>query len=120
VYDALFGTVPGMNDHFPAIPRDPKTIQNRTIAIVRAVIVPTAMDIGLSMPFKDDRFVDPITNTTKNLSSAAAAGGKLLRFHQELMSCILKGNLNCMETTRLSDLPEETNDSTGSQQQSPD
>jgi hypothetical protein len=120
VYDALFGTVPGMNDHFPAIPRDPKTIQNRTIAIVRAVIVPTAMDIGLSMPFVDDRFLDPITHTIRDMSSADMTGKKLLLFHNALMSCILQGNSNCMETTKLSDLPEETYDSTGSQEQSPD
>jgi hypothetical protein len=59
VYDSIFGTVPWMNDHLLAIQRQPKTIQNRAVVVVRAVVVPTAMDLGLSIPFRSEQISDP-------------------------------------------------------------
>jgi len=59
VYDSIFGTVPWMNDHLLAIQRQPKTVQNRAVVVVRAVVVPTAMDLGLSIPFRSEQISDP-------------------------------------------------------------
>jgi hypothetical protein len=69
VYDSIFGTVPWMNDHLLAIQRQPKTIQNRAVVVVRAVVVPTAMDLGLSIPFRSEQISDPITSSSLRLST---------------------------------------------------
>jgi hypothetical protein len=106
-WDAVFGSVPVMKDVF-AFPRAPKTIQNRSIAVVRAVVVPTAMDLGLSVPFRNDRITDPVTGTSKSLSSSAQTSNKLQEFHQDLMHCVLAGDNNCLTEIRLSEMPEQT------------
>lgn len=106
-WDAVFGGVPVMKDMF-AFPRGPKTIQNRSIAVVRAVIVPTAMDLGLSIPFRDDRITDPVTGTSKSFSSWAQTSNKFQEFHLRTMHCILEGRDDCMISVRLSGVPEQT------------
>jgi hypothetical protein len=108
VYEAIFGTVPWMNDHILAVRRDPKTIQNRSLAVVRAVVVPTAMDVGLGMPFRADDIYDPVTETSKSLSSLGQTSNKFQGFHQSLMRCILEASQDCMTEVRLSRISEQT------------
>ncbi|MGA7793855.1 MAG: Ig domain-containing protein [Candidatus Acidiferrales bacterium] len=109
-YEAVFGTVPWMKDHILAIPREPLTVQNRSVAVVRAVVVPTAFDLGLSMPFRSDHIEDPISQTSKSLSSVAQTNNKLAEFHKKFIACILKGeDPDCRSTTHLSDIKEITN-----------
>lgn len=106
-WEAVFGSVPVMKEVLE-FPRGPKTIQNRSIAVVRAVVVPTAMDLGLSIPFRDDRITDPVTGTSESFSSSAQTSNKFQEFHQELMNCILGGGYDCMTSVRLSGIPEQT------------
>jgi hypothetical protein len=107
-YEAIFGTVPWMKDHILAIPRAPLTVENRSVAVVRAVIAPTAMDMGLSMPFRADRIDDPITSTSNTLSSIAQTNYKLPEFHKQLMACILRGAHDCMsKEVQLSRIDEQ-------------
>jgi uncharacterized membrane protein YgcG len=107
-WEAVFGTVPWMKDHILAIPREPKTVENRSVAVVRAVVIPTAMDLGLSLPFRDDSIEDPVTGTTKSLSALAQTSNKFREFHQQLMHCILEGRDDCMTSVRLSGVAEES------------
>jgi hypothetical protein len=102
-WEAVFGGVPGMRTLF-TIPRPPATIQNRAIAVVRAVVVPTAMDLGLSMPFRDDYIEDAATRVRKSTSSLSRAGNKFEDFHMTLIHCILEGHSDCMTRTSLSKL----------------
>ena len=104
-WESVFGEVPVMKGVF-TLPQAPKTIQNRTIAVVRAVVVPTAMDLGLSMPFRADSVRDPITRTDTAISSFNQTGNEFERFHQRLMHCILAGDDGCIASVRLSDTPE--------------
>lgn len=115
IYEAIFGTVPWMKDHILAIPREPKTVENRSVAVVRAVVVPTAMDLGLGMPFNNDHIDDPLTGTALDLSALAQTSGKFQAFHRQLMSCILEGNEQqnaCIDQIKLSTIPELMWDST--------
>lgn len=105
-WDAVFGSVPVMKDFF-AWPRGPATIQNRSIAVVRAVVVPTAMDLGLSIPYRDDRVFDPVTGTAKSLSTTDETSNKFREFHQKLMRCVLGDDETCLISVRLSDTPEQ-------------
>jgi hypothetical protein len=105
-WEAVFGGVPGMRDVL-VIPRTPKTVQNRSVAVVRAVVVPTAMDLGLSMPFRDDHIDDPVTGASNAISSLDQTSYTFQEFHQRLMHCILDGDDDCMNTVRLSDIPEQ-------------
>jgi hypothetical protein len=107
-YEAIFGTVPWMKDHILAIPRAPETVQNRAVAVVRAVIAPTAMDLGLSMPFRDDSVGDPISLSSKSFSSEGQTNNKLEEFHKQLIVCVLKGNAHCMDKIRLGDIEEQS------------
>jgi hypothetical protein len=107
VYEAIFGTVPWMKDHILAVPRDPKTILNRSVAVIRAVVMPTAMDLGLSMPFSDDDLHDPVTESKKSLSSLAQTSNTFLQFHRKLMHCILEDLNDCTTEVRLSQIPEQ-------------
>jgi len=99
------------------IPRSPRTVDNRSVAIVRAVVVPTAMDIGLGLPFIADRVYDPVSEATDPMFSVAQSGGKLRPFHKALMSCILMGRSDCLDPisgdrVRLSSMHEDLRDST--------
>jgi len=115
-WQAIFGTTPGLNKVF-MIPRSPRTVDNRSVAIVRAVVVPTAMDIGLGLPFIADRVYDPVSEATDPMFSVAQSGGKLRPFHKALMSCILMGRSDCLDPisgdrVRLSSMHEDLRDST--------
>jgi len=109
-WEAVFGMVPVMKD-FMVIPRAPKTVQNRAIAVVRAVVVPTAMDLGLSLPFRGDRIDDPLTGASVSYNALAQTSYKFQEFHHKLMYCILAGAGNCMSQTHLSDIPEQVHGS---------
>jgi len=109
-WQGVFGTTPGLDRLF-VYPRGPKTIDNRSVAIVRAVVVPTAMDIGLGLPFMADRIYDPVSDATDPIFSVAQSGGRIRPFHKELMSCILNGNSDCHQV-KLSSMREDLRDPT--------
>jgi len=110
VWEGVFGTTPGIGRLF-RMPPYSKTEDNRSVAIVRAVVVPTAMDLGLSLPFAADRIEDPITDTTDPLNATAQSGGRLRAFHNSLVTCILQGSDNCANLS-LSTTPEDLRDPT--------
>ncbi len=105
-WEGLFGTMPGVDKLFH-FPDTSKTIDNRAIAIVRAVVVPTAMDLGQSLGFESDRVVDPVTNTTNAMLSVQQIGGKVRPFHKQLIDCVIKGHTDCWNEVKLSDMPED-------------
>jgi hypothetical protein len=115
-WQAIFGSTPGLKKVF-LIPRPPKTEDNRSVAIVRAVVVPTAMDLALGMPFMGDRIFDPVTEATDPMNSVAQAGGRLCPFHKHVVRCILNGNNDCLlpgspNWVRLSSTLEDLRDPT--------
>ena len=107
-WEGIFGTTPGMGRLF-RMPPYSKTVDNRSYAIVRAVVVPTAMDWGLSLRFEADRVKDPITDATDPLNSMKQAGGRLRPFHKCYMQQIVDSNLHCPS---LSNTPEDLRDPT--------
>ena len=101
-WEAVFGQTPylGKLFHFPD---RLKTVDNRSAAIIRAVVVPTAMDLGLGLRMENDRIVDPAENATINLNSMDQIEGKPRLFHRELMFCIEKAQTsNCLGDVKLS------------------
>jgi hypothetical protein len=116
IWEGIFGTMPGVDKLF-RLPPYASTVDNRSIAIVRALVVPTAMDLGLSLGFAADRVEDPVTGSSDPLNSVAQAGGKLRGFHTELVKCVLRGNDDCLtpgsrNRVRLSTTPEDYRDPT--------
>jgi hypothetical protein len=109
-WQALFGPIPVVGQLFQ-IPRSRKTVDNRSIAIVRAVVVPTAMDLGESLGFEGDRVVDPVTDGTEPMFSMQQIGGKIRPFHKHLMECIVQGpelpNTDCLTQETLSKTMED-------------
>jgi hypothetical protein len=110
VWEGVFGTTPGIGRLF-RMPPYSKTEDNRSVAIVRAVVVPTAMDLGLSLPFAADRVEDPVTDTTDPLNATAQSGGRLREFHNRMVTCMLQGSDNCANL-KLSTTPEDLRDPT--------
>jgi hypothetical protein len=106
-WEGLFGTMPGVDKLFHR-PDTTKTIDNRAVAIVRAVVVPTAMDLGQSLEFDSDRVLDPITGTADQILSMAQIGGKVRPFHKKLIECVIKGGTDCWAQVKLSDMPEDS------------
>jgi CheY-specific phosphatase CheX len=105
MWESIFGTTPGIRNLF-RMPPYSKTEENRSVVIVRAVVVPTAMDIGLSFPFAADRIEDPVTDTTDPMDAVAQAGGRLRPFHELLTRCVLVGRNDC-GAIKLSTTPED-------------
>lgn len=106
-WEAVFGQTPyiGKLFHFPD---RLKTVDNRSAAIIRAVIVPTAMDLGLGLRMEQDRVFDPAENVTIPLRSMAQMGGKPRMFHRELMLCIEQAqSSNCLGDLKLSTTPAD-------------
>ncbi|MGH9745633.1 MAG: hypothetical protein ACRD59_05920 [Candidatus Acidiferrales bacterium] len=108
-WEGIFGLTPGLGNIF-RMPPYSKTIDNRSYAIVRAVVVPTAMDLGLSLRFEGDRVYDPITDATDSLNTMKQAGGRLRPYHKCFMQRILNPDANCKKT--LSETPEDLRDPT--------
>ena len=73
VWRSVFGSIPVAGRLFEW-PRAPITVDNRSVAIIRATVVPTAMDFGEALTFEDDRIADPVTNSTIALSSTRQIG----------------------------------------------
>jgi IPT/TIG domain len=88
VWRSTFGSMPVAGRLFEW-PRPPVTVDNRSVAIIRATVVPTAMDLGEALDFESDRVYDPITNLTESLSSVGQLGWKARQFHRLMMRCIL-------------------------------
>jgi hypothetical protein len=97
-WEGLFGTMP-VADRLFHIPLNPTKIDNRSIAIIRAVVVPTAMDFGESMGFESDRVWDPSTDSTDPMFSVQQIGGRIRPFHKHLMTCITSGTDGCWGRT---------------------
>jgi hypothetical protein len=107
VWRSVFGSVP-MAGRLFEWPQTPVTVDNRSIAIIRAVVVPTAMDLGEGMNYASDRIEDPLTNTDETLFSMQQLGFRFRRFHLELMRCMVDRSLPiCQSGPRLSKLAED-------------
>ncbi len=94
VWRSTFGSIP-MAGRLFEWPRPPITVDNRSVAIIRAVVVPTAMDLGLALPFENDRIQDPITGSTEALVSVLQLGWRARQFHKEMMRCVVNSQLAC-------------------------
>jgi hypothetical protein len=106
VWRSVFGSVPVAGRLFEW-PRQPETVDNRSVAIIRAVVVPTAMDIGESLDFESDRVYDPITGITETLSSVSQLGWRVRQFHRLMMECVVNGKTpGC--PAKLSEIPDDT------------
>jgi hypothetical protein len=102
---SVFGSIP-MAGRLFEWPQSPVTVDNRSVAIVRAVVVPTAMDIGEGLNYESDRILDPITRTTETLFSMQQLGFKFRAYHRLLMQCVLNQNVpGCWP--QLSTTPED-------------
>jgi hypothetical protein len=105
VWRSTFGSMPVAGRLFEW-PRPPITVDNRSVAIIRAVVVPTAMDLGEALDFETDRVRDPVTNLTESLSSVSQLGWKTRQFHRLMMQCILNSAVpGC--PARLSEIPDD-------------
>jgi hypothetical protein len=107
VWRSVFGSLP-MAGRLFEWPRDPITIDNRSLAIIRAVVVPTAMDLGDSLDYSSDRILDLATNATESLSSLYQLGWRIRQFHKNMMQCVVNSSLPiCGSNLKLSKLPED-------------
>jgi hypothetical protein len=90
VWRSVFGSMPVANRLF-SWPQNPKLLDNRSVVVVRAVVVPTAMDLGLSLRFEGDRVVDPLTNSKISLNSTRQLDGRARPFHKQMIYCVVNG-----------------------------
>jgi hypothetical protein len=100
-WEGFFGSIPGfgrVGQYTPA----PKTVDNRSVAVVRAVIVPTSMDLGLGLRFVEDRIVDPVTDTAVKAKSIEQVGEGIFIYHTRLIECI-SSDSGCLEKVHLSE-----------------
>jgi hypothetical protein len=105
VWRSVFGSMPIAGRLFEW-PRSPITVDNRSLAIVRAVVVPTSMDLGEALNYESDRIYDPITRTTQALSSIQQLGWRARQYHRLKMQCMVRDTTaGCWRT--LSDTPED-------------
>jgi IPT/TIG domain len=105
VWRSTFGSVPVAGRLFEW-PRPPITVDNRSVAIIRATVVPTAMDLGEALDFESDRVFDPVTRTTESLSSVYQIGWKVRQFHRLMMQCVLNSDIRGCPA-RLSQIPDD-------------
>jgi hypothetical protein len=106
VWRSVFASVPVAGRLFEW-PRQPETVDNRSVAIIRAVVVPTAMDIGESLDFESDRVLDPVTHITESLSSVGQLGWKVRQFHRLMMECVLNDKARGCPA-QLHQIPDDT------------
>jgi hypothetical protein len=104
VWRSTFGSMPVAGRLFEW-PRRPVTVDNRSLAIIRATVVPTAMDLGEALDFESDRVYDPVTNLTESLSSVSQLGWKARQFHRLMMQCML--NPDATPCPTLSTVPDD-------------
>jgi hypothetical protein len=88
VWRSVFGSLPIAGRLFEW-PRSPITVDNRSVAIVRAVVVPTAMDLGEALNYESDRISDPIAYTTESLFSVQQLGWRARQFHRHMMQSMI-------------------------------
>jgi hypothetical protein len=78
---------------------------------VRAIVVPTAMDLGLSVRFDNDQINDPVMNMAIPVRSISQLYGNMFEFHKEFMRCLVQGPVppatNCVGGIHLSNIPED-------------
>lgn len=89
-WEAIWGNTPYISNLL-RLPPYSRTVDNRSMVIVRAVVAPTAMDLGLSLRFESDRVIDKVGGTQDPLNSINQAGGRIRPFHRALMQCIVNG-----------------------------
>jgi hypothetical protein len=109
VWRSTFGSMPVAGRLFEW-PRPPITVDNRSIAIIRATVVPTAMDLGEGLGFEADRVFDPVTKITESLSSVSQLGWRARQFHKLMMQCVLNRSANPCPT--LSEVPDDIREPT--------
>jgi len=76
------------------------------VAIIRAIVVPTAMDFGEALDFESDRVLDPVTNITETISSVGQLGWRTRQFHRLMMQCVVNPMVDGCPA-RLSCIPDD-------------
>ena len=113
VWEAVFGPIPGFGQLF-RLRRPPLEVDNRSWAMVQAMIVPTAMDLGLSLRFELDRVYKDAQRTS--YGEFKRPEGEILKargFHKKLMGCILNSSdpkLEDCSVVQLSKLPRDASE----------
>jgi len=85
-WHAVFGSVPGVGQLF-SWPRRPAKVDNRSLAIISAVIVPTAMDLALGMRFEGDR--ELVAGGTRRFHYAGELPLQVRAFHKKWIACLV-------------------------------
>ena len=86
---------------FVGFPRSPASEYHSSIAILSAIVVPTAADLGYTARFEWDRISrSQATRTMKDL------GDEVPPFHRLMVSCFRSGDADCASKTFLDVLPE--------------
>jgi hypothetical protein len=106
-WKAVFGSIPAVGDFFEVTPQ-PQITDNRSIAVVRAMVVPTAMDLGLTVRFDNDRIYDPVMNAEVPVKSVNQLNGNIFEFHKEFIRCMIQdAEGTCLGKTKLSAIQED-------------
>ncbi len=85
VWRAIFGRVPIVGDLF-SIPRDPAESKHRSIALVTALIVPTAADLALGIRFDGDRVAAENTRGERPLVTRPHRSWR--QQHKKIVRCL--------------------------------
>jgi hypothetical protein len=104
VWKSIFGATPLAGRLFQW-PRSPVTVDNRSVAIIRAVVVPNAMDIGEALNYDSDRVYDPVTRTSVTLFSVQQLGWRARQFHHQMLRHMV--NPSTVSSPTLSGIPED-------------
>jgi hypothetical protein len=106
-WKAVFGSIPAVGDFFEVTPQ-PQVTDNRSIAVVRAMVVPTAMDLGLTVRFDTDHIYDPVMKAEVPVKSVSQLNGNIFGFHKEFIKCMIQdAEGTCLGKTKLSAIQED-------------
>lgn len=109
-WKAVAGGIPGLGNLLEVTP-PPQVTDNQSAAVVRAIVAPTAMDLGLSVRYEVDRIDDPGSRRARPVASLRQQDGRAFEFHRQFVQCVVqgpkKGAHNCFEATKLSEMREE-------------
>jgi hypothetical protein len=86
VWQAVFGAVPLLNGLFRVEGGTVETISHRSVAIVSAMVVPTAMDLAYSSRFESDR--ELVSEDSKKITLAKELFADARAYHKLKMRCL--------------------------------
>jgi hypothetical protein len=111
IWEAIFGFIPRFG-HIFRWHRDPLETDNRSLAIVNALIVPTAMDLALSLRLEGDR--ELAAGGTRRFHRLSELPPQVRPYHKMRMDCLLNllppfasGSDSACSNARLSSVPAD-------------